>query len=276
MDVLDAEARGVLLSLFALGAGQAALDRLDEQRRSVCAEAWRELRDASESERGRVLAEWRAEAATAPPRGIERLHPSWIVAALAGEPAHLLRFLLLDLPEPLQKSVVDALGAGTPGSVTSVAIRAPLAAVTREVERVAFARLASLCESDCGPVAERLCALALDELQTEVTRKGGGIVGRSLSGAAPALRARAMAAAGEPWARVIGEASAESVSDSDRREAVFRANAQIPDFARSLAERLLFIGLAALKSELDAEHPGSICRVAGRLPESVGRCLLGW
>jgi hypothetical protein len=93
---------------------------------------------------------------------------------------------------------------------------------------------------------------------------------------APALRARAMVAAGEPWAQVIGQASAESLPDSDRKSAMAHAKTRIPDSARTPRERLLHVGLAVLKSELVAEHEGSLYRVAGRLPAALGRAMIGW
>ena len=148
--------------------------------------------------------------------------------------------------------------------------------IKHEVERVAFGWLAPLCESDCGLRAESLLGLDFDGLLFEVTRLGARAVGQSLAGAVPVLRARAMAAAGEPWAQVIGSASAESVLAADRKIAMAHANTRIPDSARTPSERLLHIGLAVLKSELAAEHPGSIYRVAGRLPAALGRSMIGW
>lgn len=274
--VAKQEVRGILLSLFVMGAGEATLERLDEKRRAVCAKAWQALRVATEAERGRLLAEWRAEAESALPRGLERLHPSWIVAALENEPIHILRIVLSGLPESLRATVLGVPAfAGLASPPAEKTTRCP-DSTKREVERVAFGWLAPLCESDCGPLAESLLALAFDELLSEATRRGARAVGQSLVGAAPALRARAMAAAGEPWAQVIGAASAEGVSDGERKIAMAHANARIPDLARTPGERLLHIGLAVLKSELAAEHPGSVYRVAGRLPAALGRPMIGW
>jgi hypothetical protein len=275
-DVVDPEARGILLSLFAMGGEESVLERLDEKRRAVCARAWQELRGASEMARVRVLAEWRAEAASTLPQGLERLHPSWIEAALTGEPAHLVCLVLPDLPETSRSTVLGMLGIAGPDAQASKRIEGCPAAIRREVERVAFGWLAPLCEGACGPLAESLCGLAFDELLSEVTRRGARTVGQSLAGSAPALRARAMAAAGEPWAKAIGNASTESVSDADRKIAVAHANTRIPDSARTPSERLLHIGLAVLKSELAAEPTGSIYRVAGRLPATLGRFMIGW
>jgi hypothetical protein len=85
-----------------------------------------------------------------------------------------------------------------------------------------------------------------------------------------------MAAAGEPWAQAIGAASGESTSDAERKAAMAHAHARIPDSARTPGDRLLHIGLSVLKSELVAEHPGSLYCVAGRLPAALGRPLVGW
>ncbi len=85
-----------------------------------------------------------------------------------------------------------------------------------------------------------------------------------------------MAASGEPWAQIIGAASAEATSEADRKKALMHANTRIPDSVRTPSDRLLHIGLVALKSALVAEHAGSIYRVAGRLPDALGCPLLGW
>ena len=251
-----------------MGAEKSALERLDEKRRVLCARAWQELLGAHEGERARALAGWRAGAANTLPWGLERLHPSWIVAALEGEPTHIRRLVLSSLPESLRTLVLGMPGMGSGGTMAS--------ATKREVDRVAFGWLAPLCEGECGPLAESLCSLSFDELLAELTHRGARTVGQSLAGAAPGLRARAMAAAGEPWAQIIGAASAESARDADRKIAMTHAHARIPDSARTPSERLLCIGLSVVKSELAAEHPGSIYRLAGRLPAALGQPLLGW
>ena len=275
LHAVDPEAHGILLALWSMGAEESVLECLDEKRRAVYAKMWQELLGANETARAQVLSEWRAEATNTLPRGLERLHSSWIVAALEGEPAHLLRIVLPELPESL-RSVLAIPGIVGDGSLSAGQIKACSVANKREVERIAFGWLAPLCESDCGPLAESLCGLAFDALLLEVTRRGARTVGQSLAGAPPALRARAMAAAGEPWAKVLGEASAETSSDADRKIAMAHANTRIPDSARTPSERLLYVGLAVLKSELVAEHAGSLYRVAGRLPALLGRPMIGW
>jgi len=273
--VADPEACGILLCLLALGADEAALEGLDEKRRALCASAWRELQEVGEPRREEILAEWRATAASALPQGLDRLHPSWIVAALEGEPSHIVRLVLTALPEAVRARVLGMLGNEDAGGRNGDGMRACPMAIKREVAHAAFGSLAPLCESACGPLAEILCDLPFDELLTEATRRGAHAVGQSLAAAPPALRARAMAAAGEPWAQAIGAASAEGTCDADRKSALAFANTRIPDSARTPTERLLHIGLAALKSELVAEHAGSAYRVAGRLPATLGQPLIG-
>jgi hypothetical protein len=85
-----------------------------------------------------------------------------------------------------------------------------------------------------------------------------------------------MAAAGDPWAQVIGAASADSASEAERKTAMAHASVRIPDSARTPSDRLVYVGLSALKSELADKHAGSIYRVAGRLPAALGRFMLGW
>jgi len=278
------EERGILLSLLAAGAEEASLDALDEMRRRSCFEAWQALRAVGAEAQARIRAEWRQEAASGLPLGLERLHPSWIREALAGEPAYLLRALRSGLSEPVRtvsvqavsvRAVVDWLLDADDGPTMNAPV-CPSAGLQRDVERLAFGWLAPLCESACGPVAGRLCDLQFEELLAEATRYGARTVGQSLAGVAPGLRARAMASAGEPWARVIGEASLETVSSAARSAAADYANTMIPPSARTAGDRLLHIGLVALKSELAAESPGSFLRVAGRLPASLGRPMLGW
>jgi hypothetical protein len=273
LNVVDPLSQGILLSLWAMGVEESMLEPLDEKQRATCVLAWQEWLAMNEATRAQVLSEWRDEAVSTLPRGLNRLHPSWIGAALVGEPVHLLHLVLPDLPESLRAAVL-----AMPGIAGAGALPATLCSVAskREVERVAFGWLAPLCESDCGPLADRLCGLAFDDLLSEVTRRGARTVGQSLAGAAPSLRARAMAAAGEPWAQAIGAGSRETLADADRKIAMALAHMRIPDSARTPSERLLHVGLATLKSELAADHAGSRYRVAGRLPTSLGRPLIGW
>jgi len=276
VDQMGDEERGILLAFLRLGAGPASLERLGQGLRELCATAWQDLDALDSGARTRTLEAWTRAAANPLPKGIECLHPSWIVEALAGEPAHLVRAVQPALPEPLRAFVAGLLHAAEDGALDSKHNNEVSAAAGREVQRLAFGWLAPLCESPCGALAERLCRLTFDDLLSEVTHRGALCVGRSLAGAAPALRARAMAAAGDPWAQVIGAASIDVTSESERKTAMAHASVQIPDSARTPSERLLHLGLSALKSELTAEHVGSIYRVAGRLPAALGRSMLGW
>jgi len=271
-EAVDPEARGIFLSLVALGAEESVLEGLDDQRRAM----WQDLLSEKGGPRAGILAQWRAEAASTLPQGLDRLHPSWIVAALEGEPVYIIQCVLPNLPECLRAWVLGMPVMGCAGTCASEEIEICPVAIRREIERMAFGWLAPLCACDCGPLAESLRSLAFDELLSEVTRRGARTVGQSLSGSAPALRARAMAAAGDPWAQILGDASSESTSDADRKIAMAHASTRLPDSARTPSERLLHIGLAALKSELAAENPGSVHGVAGRLPVALGRTLVGW
>ena len=245
--------RGMLLAFHSLGPGESGLIALDEPSQAICARAWRDFQALDEAAQARCLAAWRAPVASALPTGLSRLHPSWRQEALAGERAEVRATLEDRVP-----------GAALPDETR------------REIARIAFAWLGPLAESDGGPLSDKLCGLEFEELLSEVTRLGARTVGLSLAGAAPALRARAMALAGEPWAKVIGEASVETVSRKDRSIATVLASTSVASQARAPAERMLAIGVAALRARLAEEHPGSPFRVAGRLPAPLGRALVGW
>ncbi|MBN2575820.1 MAG: hypothetical protein JXP73_14735 [Deltaproteobacteria bacterium] len=251
---LDGHERGLLLALFLLGAEESALPAIDEDRRVALRLAWQALCAADEPTRARTLAAWRAEAASALPEGLLRLHPSWIEDALADERAEVVAMI----------RATGAAGSGIPEETS------------REIARLAFGHLGPLCESEAGPLAERLCALGFDDLISDIARRGARVVGRSLAGTAPALRARAMAAAGEPWAQEIAAASAKRLSPEERAAAAELAAQAGASEERTPRDRLLAVGLAALKAELAAEAPGSCLRVAGRLPAPLGRVLAGW
>ena len=274
--VVDERDHGLLLAFLLLGAEESALDALPEGRREVCDKAWRELRALDEAARATAVAAWRAEAASALPAGLSRLHPSWLEAALAGGRADVLAVLRASTYGPVRALVEELVKADQDASQAVEAGKEVPEETGRELRRLAFGWLAPLCESAAGPLAERLCKLEFDELLAEITRLGARTVGRSLAGAAPALRASAMASAGEPWAREIGAASLETVSRQERSAAVGLASGHAATEARTARERMLSIGLAGLKAELAAESPGSPFRVAGRLPAPLGRALVGW
>jgi hypothetical protein len=265
------EGRGVLLCLEVLGE-EAVLGALDGSKGDACRAAWRALAGQHAISRSEILAAWRAQALAGVPRCIDRLHPSWIEAALAGEPPYLLRYLRGILPAVLRPTVDALMGAS--GGVGADAN--PDRDLGRAIERIAFGHLGLLCESPCGPLATRLCALDFEALHTEVIRIGARTIGRSLAGASSVVRARAMALAGEPWAGVMAAAFAEDLSQDQRRAAMAHAAANVQASARTSSERLFHIGLAALRADLAAEGVGSLGRVAGRLPVQQGRQLLGW
>ena len=236
---MDEEDYGIVLALQALAVGEAGLAYLLPERRSVCAKVWQKLENSGRAER--FLADLRGSFLGVLPHGIEALHPSWIAHALADEPEHIAAIVSTAVPE-LLRSCLDRSGSASPA-------KAPLP-VQREVVRLAFAELVPLCASDGGPLASSLGRLSFDDLLAEVTRLGAHTVGQSLAGSAPAIRARAMASVGEPWA-LRGEAP------------------------RTPIERLRQVGILALRAELQAEHSTSIAMVAGRLPANLGRMLLG-
>jgi hypothetical protein len=271
LDELADEGKGLLLCL-ALSGEEAALGALEGAEGEACRAAWRGLACRDESARDEILDAWRARAIAGLPRCIDRLHPSWIEAALAGEPPHILRYLRGILPAAL-RPMVDKLMEAAGGAGADTGLGRDLG---RAIERIAFGHLAPLCEGPCGPLASRLCALDFEALQTEVTRMGARTLARSLAGASTVVRARAMALAGEPWAAVMAAAFAQDLSQDQRRAAIAHAAANVHAPARTSSERLFHIGLAALREELAEDGVGSVFRVAGRLPARQGRQLLGW
>lgn len=166
---LHAEERGLLLGLSLQAMGDAALARLAGDRREVCRRAWKDLRALSRSDRAALLADWIVEARAPFPQGMERLHPSWLAEAIAGEPAELWPALLCGLPgvqavQPLlwQVHVDSAItGDGEPWPSESVA----------ELQRCVFFQLESLCVGPSGPVGAGLCRLGCDDLLAEVARR---------------------------------------------------------------------------------------------------------
>lgn len=243
------ETKGVLLALAVLDAGECACAVLAGSARQAIFDAWHALARLTAEEREGLLARWRGEVAS----GLELLHPSWIEEALAGEPAHLVE--RLRTPDPTQSpawAVCDA-----------------------DLAHLAFDGLAPLCGSALGPLAARLCALSFDDLVGEVRRWGARTLGRSLAGSDAGVRSRAMALAGPPWAALIGQAVCEAVSDEERQAATAQVAGPVNTTAHTSSDRLLHIGLRALRAALAEEHPGAVAQVAGRLPAPLGRVLLG-
>jgi hypothetical protein len=288
LDALGREECGILLSLSVLGAEDAILKRLGGERFEACARGWQALQEAGREFRTQVLAEWRGEAALAAPRGLERLHPSWIEASLSGEPSHVLEAILAgaQLPESVHEVVRACLPPGS-NSVSASGAKAHLvlelselskvgrAEIARDVARMAFGWLAPLLDNSNGPLAEELCALSFDDLLEEVRRHGARALGGLLAGTTPAVRARVMASLGEPWASVILASSLQAPSKEEHALAVTCATTAALSWVRSPRERLLSIGLAVLKAKLAAEDSGSPFRVAGRLPCPLGLAVAG-
>jgi len=245
-DSPEAEVRGILVAVVAWGGNPSAFEALEDGLRDACVAAWDALARLGTDARSRRLADWGAEAAVPVPPGFSRLHPTWRAEALAGE----------------RTEVVALLAAG--------------GADARPLARLAFGHLFPLCEAAPGSVAARLCALTFDDLIVEVTRQGARVVGKALAGAPLALRARAMAAAGEPWAAEIAASAAVSAGASGRPTVAAAVAAVQGNDGRTPSERLLPLGLAALKAGLEAEGHASLLSVAGRLPPALGRRLAGW
>jgi hypothetical protein len=258
------EAYGIVCALRALAVGEAGLSFLLPERRSVCAKLWQELENSDGA--GRFWGDLQGPFAEVLPRGIQDLHPSWIAKALADEPEQIVAIVRAALPESL-RTTLDRRGSASPG-------KAPLP-VQREVVRLAFADLAPLWASDGGPRASSLCRLSFGDLLAEVTRMGARTVGQSLAGSTPAVRARAMASVGQPWAQQILAAALEPASKPVQVAAVTLAEAMRGEAPRTPIERLRQVGILALRAELQAEHSTSIAKLAGRLPANLGRMLLG-
>jgi hypothetical protein len=265
---LSGETKGVLLAFVVLDAGEAACAALAASEREVISAAWQALGRLQKSERDGLLADWRAEVASILPAGFEELHPSWIEDALVGEPPYLIE-RLRDIVPGVFRPVLDKL---LPLSVPLGAHAVPAA----DVAHLAFGHLGPLCDGESGPLAASLTALPFDGLLNEVTRMGARTLGHSLVGSDAAVRSRAMAMAGPPWAGIIGQAIGESISDDERRASAAHVAGPVDTTACTSSDRLLHIGLRAVQVVLSEEHPGSLARVAGRLPAGLGRRLLGW
>jgi hypothetical protein len=268
---LGSETKGVLLALVALDAVETARTALAATEREPISDAWEALGRLPQDQKEGLLAQWRAEVMRVLPRGIEQLHPSWVEDVPLAEPAYLIERLRAVVPKG-GRPVLDKLLArssqmgATPTCASSVS----------DLARVAFGSLRPLCEGELGPLGEQMCAMPFERLVDEVVQVGARTLGRSLAGSDATVWARAMAMAGPPWAETIGRAVSEAVSQEDRAAAVAHVAGQVDTLSRTPSERLLAIGLRELKTMLSAEQPGSLARVAGRLPVALGRRLLGW
>jgi hypothetical protein len=246
LDTLDAFGRGVLIGVVAMEGDERHLECLGEAYRETCVQAWRALGSLDADVRGATLARWREHSLGSVPTGGERLHPSWMeeLASLARRDT-----------APLSPSA------------------------KRDLERSAFASLAVMfedSEAEREDPAWQLGGLDLEEVLARLATEGARTLGRSLSSASPAVRAKIMASMGEPWAGYIAASSAGKVSEAERATARVCASSKLPASVTAPAHRLLYIGLATLRHEMSGRNPALLGRVAGRLPAPLGRWLLGW
>lgn len=268
---LGSETKGVLLALVTLDAGEPIRAAFAATECEPISDAWEALGRLPEDQKEGLLAQWRGEVVRALPSGVEQLHPSWVEDALLAEPPYLIERLRAIVPN-VCRPVLDELLARS----SQMDAMPTCAGSVRDLARVAFGSLCPLCEGELGPLAEQLCAMPFERLVDEVVQVGARTLGRSLAGSDAAVWARAMAMAGPPWAESIGRAVGEAISDEERAAAVAHVTGQVDALSRTPSERLLAIGLRALKATLSAEQSGSLARVAGRLPVALGRRLLGW
>lgn len=115
-----------------------------------------------------------------------------------------------------------------------------------------------------------------DELLAQLASLGARMLGRSLAGSSRAIRASAMAKLGDPWAAVMAEASAQSLSADERAAAAALLSTRFSPAPCAPIDRLRAVGVLVWRRELLEENPASVALVAGRLPAALGRVLLGW
>ena len=171
LDELHAEERGLLLGLSLLATGGAGLARLAGDRCLVCRGAWHDLRALSRRDRAALLAGWIVEANAPFPPGMERLHPSWVAQAIAGEPEELWPALLSGLPgaQAVELLLLEAHGA------RAIAREVWPPESVAELQRCVFGRLASFCVGPSGPVGAGLCRLGCEELLAEAAGRGAAL-----------------------------------------------------------------------------------------------------
>ena len=163
---------------------------------------------------------------------------------------------------------------------TAEACAAALARLNVEGEAARAGFLTSLRTDLAMPAGDvaRLLGHADGELRQALCERGAGVLGRSLVGAPPATRARAMALVGQPFASLIEEAArAEGVSAAARataQHAVARAAQVRVDAAGDPRDRLLALGffdLVPLPHDEPVAAAGlvALAALAGRLPVEV-------
>jgi hypothetical protein len=89
----------------ALTGEDAALGRLSVASEQRCRAALERLRAAPRADRAAALAREAQNLSATLPAGLERVHPSWIAAALAGEPPPVVAILLGEAPATLAAAV---------------------------------------------------------------------------------------------------------------------------------------------------------------------------
>lgn len=265
------ETRGILLAFVLLGAEEEGPLALPAEARNPCLSAWQALAGLGATARSDALATWRAQAESGLALGIEGLHPSWVAAALAGESPEAVACARAALPEALRAGLDGILPGADRGAVQGE-IWPDIAAT---VARLALAPLAPYCEADCGPLAQRLCALPFRVFEEELIRTGARALGHALARTTPSLRARALAWVGSPWAKVMADAFADVPCEDEGKAAAACAAMGARGLGCMAVDRLLGAGLAMLRGSLAEEHPGSLARVAGRLPVALAHELLG-
>ncbi len=269
---LTPEERGFVAGA-ALVETAAGFERLSAPTKEHCENAWRALRSLGRADRARALAALIADARAPVPEGIDLVHPSWIRETLADEPSDLVAAIAEGLPANVTEAACALLRerGEDPGSVVA---RALLAEALAEVRRFVLAPVAALLGPPSGPQGADLGKRSPAETLDEITRLGVRTIALSLVGAPREVRARAMAALGEPWA---AEIATVATTDADKPERE-RARRLVAEASRSssdtASERARAVGLLALAEALRAEGRGSCALVAGRLPSVLGRTLL--
>jgi hypothetical protein len=267
---LGAEQRGLVAALQLLGTGEDALRAVIGA--AGCGATLAALQGLPRDRRARIVAELLRQLAAPLPDALEDLDPSWVEAIvdMGDEPPELIRAALAPIL-PLRVAGEAALRQrgnepGAPWSPDPIALG--------ELQRMVLAPLIELTVQPAGPRGADLAARPTADLLDELAREGARTLGRSLAGAPLGLRAEAMARAGTPWSAAIASAAAAPLTEEERDQAravVARAAAATGD--TSAGRRLRAVGALTLAPVLAAEGPGSLARVAGRLPITLGRLL---
>lgn len=273
--LLTPEERGFLLVVSRMVLNDQVLGTLTEDARERCEKAYGSLVGLPFDDREAKLSSWQMEAAMAFPPGLEQLHPSWILAAIRKVPPMFIRSFLKELP-PAFQSQMEAFLELEESSTTANAVEIDLDPTRRrELLRFLLNPLEILTIKPSGTLGSELHALSADSFLLRIMHSGAVAIGYSLAGAPLAVRAKAMAALGKPWAALVGEKSSESVAAAEHALALSHTRTPIPPSVTGIDDRLLYIGLSVLKEPLLKEGENSLFSVAGRLPHSIGCSWLG-